>query len=157
MNHLNVCRPRASRLDAPPCLPAGRQVGGEESRPCNHVYISRKPRPVGGELHLLKEHPSSFVRGNRNKFKGTHIQKQLNMGLAISKETLDVQETFHEAYGAPRASPLSHSMVPVGRHPSTKTGRSVRGVSCYRDKATFHPVVSCNIQYSTFSGSFMSF
>jgi hypothetical protein len=29
----------------------GRQVGGEESRHYNHIYISRKPRPVGGELH----------------------------------------------------------------------------------------------------------
>ena len=37
--------PRACWLDAPPCLPTGRQVGGEESRPCNHIYISRKPRP----------------------------------------------------------------------------------------------------------------
>jgi len=36
-----------------PALPAcGRQVGGEESRPCNRIYISRKPRPVGGELHF---------------------------------------------------------------------------------------------------------
>ena len=44
-----------------PCLPAGRlvlrhgQVGwmprGEESRPCNHITITRKPRPEGGELH----------------------------------------------------------------------------------------------------------
>ena len=42
---------RASRLDAPPCLPAGRQVGGEESRPYNQIYISQKLRPVGGELH----------------------------------------------------------------------------------------------------------
>ena len=45
---------RASRLDAPPCLPA---VGGEESRPCDDIYISRKPLPclsrlnaMGGEL-----------------------------------------------------------------------------------------------------------
>ena len=28
-----------------------RRVGGEESRPSNHIYISRKPRPVGEELH----------------------------------------------------------------------------------------------------------
>jgi hypothetical protein len=28
-----------------------RLVGGEESRPCNRSCISRKPRPVGGELH----------------------------------------------------------------------------------------------------------
>src|SRR5512137_677625 len=27
-----------------------RLVGGEESRPYNHLFISRKPRPVGGEL-----------------------------------------------------------------------------------------------------------
>ena len=33
----------------PAFLPVGR--GGEESRPYNHIYISRKPRPVGGELH----------------------------------------------------------------------------------------------------------
>jgi len=26
-------------------------VGREESRPYNHIFISRKPRPVGGELH----------------------------------------------------------------------------------------------------------
>jgi hypothetical protein len=25
--------------------------GGEESRPYNHTFISRKPRSVGGELH----------------------------------------------------------------------------------------------------------
>ena len=29
-----------------PRLACGRQVGGEESRPCNHIYMSRKPRPV---------------------------------------------------------------------------------------------------------------
>jgi len=29
--------------------------GGEESRPYNQIYISRKPRPVGGELHLRRE------------------------------------------------------------------------------------------------------
>jgi len=51
---------RASRLDAPPAcakplrrrqafLPVGR--GGEESRPCNRIDITRKPLPVGGELH----------------------------------------------------------------------------------------------------------
>ncbi|OGP61081.1 MAG: hypothetical protein A2162_11830 [Deltaproteobacteria bacterium RBG_13_52_11b] len=43
-----------------PALPAcGRQVGGEDgyglqhwsqSRPYNHIHITRKPRPVGGEL-----------------------------------------------------------------------------------------------------------
>ena len=32
-------------------LPVGR--GGEESRPCNQIHISRKPRPVGGELHYF--------------------------------------------------------------------------------------------------------
>jgi len=37
-------RSRASRLDAPP-------VSGEESRLCNNVYISRKPRAVRGWLH----------------------------------------------------------------------------------------------------------
>ena len=36
----------------PVFLPVGR--GGEESRPCNDSYISRKPRPVGGELHLFR-------------------------------------------------------------------------------------------------------
>ena len=41
-------RPRASRLDAPSSCCRG----GEESRPCNHNYISRKPRSVSGELHL---------------------------------------------------------------------------------------------------------
>jgi hypothetical protein len=30
-----------------------RPVGGEESRPCNHIYITRKLRPVGGELHYF--------------------------------------------------------------------------------------------------------
>ena len=43
----------------PAFLPVGR--GGEggnglqhwsQSRPCNHIYITRKPRPVGGELHF---------------------------------------------------------------------------------------------------------
>jgi hypothetical protein len=34
----------------PAFLPEGR--GGEESRPYNHVYITRKPRPTGGELHM---------------------------------------------------------------------------------------------------------
>ena len=34
----------------PAFLPEGR--GGEESRPYNHVYIIRKPRPTGGELHM---------------------------------------------------------------------------------------------------------
>jgi len=29
-----------------------RLVGGEEGRPYNHIYITRKPRPVGGELHF---------------------------------------------------------------------------------------------------------
>jgi hypothetical protein len=33
----------------PAFLPVGR--GGEESRPYNHIYITRKLRPVGGELH----------------------------------------------------------------------------------------------------------
>jgi hypothetical protein len=34
-----------------PALPAcGRQVGGDENRPCNHIYIARKPRPLAGEL-----------------------------------------------------------------------------------------------------------
>jgi hypothetical protein len=28
-----------------------RLVGGDESRPCNRIFISRKPRPVGGELY----------------------------------------------------------------------------------------------------------
>ena len=28
-----------------------RPVGGEESRPYNHIFISRKPRAVRGELH----------------------------------------------------------------------------------------------------------
>jgi hypothetical protein len=30
-----------------------RLAGGEESRPYNHTFISRKPRPVGGELHFF--------------------------------------------------------------------------------------------------------
>ena len=30
-----------------------RLVGGEGSRLCNHIYIFRKPRPVGGELHTF--------------------------------------------------------------------------------------------------------
>jgi hypothetical protein len=36
----------------PAFLPVGR--GGEESRPCNHIYITRKlpPSYVGGELHF---------------------------------------------------------------------------------------------------------
>ena len=33
----------------PAFLPVGR--GGEESRTSNRIYISRKPRPVSGELH----------------------------------------------------------------------------------------------------------
>jgi hypothetical protein len=42
-----------------------RLVGGEggnglqhwsQSRPCNQIYISRKPRPVGGELHFPLNH-----------------------------------------------------------------------------------------------------
>jgi len=32
----------------PAFLPLGR--GGEESRPYNHIFISRKPHPLGGEL-----------------------------------------------------------------------------------------------------------
>jgi hypothetical protein len=43
--------------ECPTFLPVGR--GGEESRPYNHTYISRKPQPclprlngVGGELHF---------------------------------------------------------------------------------------------------------
>jgi len=49
-----------------PALPAcGRQVGGEESRPYNHNYISRKPRPVDGELHFLpKRRKSLGAEGN---------------------------------------------------------------------------------------------
>jgi hypothetical protein len=45
-----------------PALPAcGRQVGGEggnglpqwsQSRPCNHIYITRKLRPVSEEFHF---------------------------------------------------------------------------------------------------------
>ena len=31
-----------------------RLVGGEESRPCNNIYITRKPRPVGEELHFVR-------------------------------------------------------------------------------------------------------
>jgi hypothetical protein len=39
-------------------LPASRQEGGNglqkwsQSRPYNDIFISRKPRPVGGELHI---------------------------------------------------------------------------------------------------------
>ena len=33
----------------PAFLPLGR--GGEEGRPYKHIFISGKPRPVGGELH----------------------------------------------------------------------------------------------------------
>jgi len=43
----------------PAFLPVGR--GGEESRPCNHIYITRKPQPclsrlngMGGELHCSR-------------------------------------------------------------------------------------------------------
>ena len=32
-----------------------RLAGGEGSRPCNHIHISRKPRPVRGELHFYGE------------------------------------------------------------------------------------------------------
>jgi len=50
-------RPRASRLDAPPSCCRGGEGGNglqdwSQSRPCNHNYISRKPRSVSGELHL---------------------------------------------------------------------------------------------------------
>jgi hypothetical protein len=31
-----------------PGLPTAGRQAGEESRPYNHIYISRKPRPVGG-------------------------------------------------------------------------------------------------------------
>jgi hypothetical protein len=35
-----------------PALPAcGRQVGGEESRPYNHIYITRKPQPCLSRLN----------------------------------------------------------------------------------------------------------
>jgi len=30
-----------------------RLVGGEESRPCNYIHISRKLRPLDRELHSL--------------------------------------------------------------------------------------------------------
>jgi hypothetical protein len=52
----------------PAFLPVG--GGGEggnglpqwsQSRPCNHVYISRKPRPVGGQLHLNKISQNMFL------------------------------------------------------------------------------------------------
>jgi hypothetical protein len=48
-----------------------RLVGGEESRPYNHIFISRKPRRVGGELHSLeREHGtigrSGFSSGHNN-------------------------------------------------------------------------------------------
>jgi hypothetical protein len=33
----------------PTFLPLGR--GGEESRPYNHIFLSRKPHPLGGESH----------------------------------------------------------------------------------------------------------
>ena len=33
----------------PAFLPLGR--GGEESRPYNHIFLSRKPHPLGGEIH----------------------------------------------------------------------------------------------------------
>jgi hypothetical protein len=46
--HSSLHFSRASRLDAPPSCCRG----GEESRPYNHTFISRKPRPVGGELHF---------------------------------------------------------------------------------------------------------
>ena len=36
---------RASRLDS----------AGEKSRPYNHIYITREPRPVGRELHFPVE------------------------------------------------------------------------------------------------------
>jgi len=39
----------------PAFLPVGR--GGEESRPCNRNYISRKPRSVSAELHLPRSLP----------------------------------------------------------------------------------------------------
>ncbi len=38
-------------VGCPAFLPVG--SGGEESRPCKHIYISRKPRPVGGELQWV--------------------------------------------------------------------------------------------------------
>ena len=42
-----VARSFTGKSTGCPALPAcGRQVGGEENRPCNHIYISRKPRPV---------------------------------------------------------------------------------------------------------------
>ena len=43
----------------PAFLPVGR--GGDESRPYNHIYISRKPRPVGEELHFLISQPLSYL------------------------------------------------------------------------------------------------
>jgi hypothetical protein len=29
-------------------------LGGEESRHCNRIYITRKPRPVGGRLYPVQ-------------------------------------------------------------------------------------------------------
>jgi len=53
---------RASRLDV-------RLVGREESRPCSRSYLTRKPRPVGGELHsntLGGDHEGGSIPGVRS-------------------------------------------------------------------------------------------
>ena len=42
-----------------------RLVDGEESRPCNDIYITRKPRPVGGELHFLFDRGYGFSYINK--------------------------------------------------------------------------------------------
>jgi hypothetical protein len=56
----------------PAFLPVGK--GGEESRPCNHNYISRKPRPVGGELHIQNV-KSIMVNGSLYSIAKGHMLK----------------------------------------------------------------------------------
>jgi hypothetical protein len=50
-----------------PALPAcGRQVGGEESRPYNHIYITRKPRRVSGKLPFPDGYTKIYYGINAN-------------------------------------------------------------------------------------------
>jgi len=51
LNHLALIWPERAP-QAPPCLSAGRQVGEVKGHNMKRDYLTGKPRPVAGELHI---------------------------------------------------------------------------------------------------------
>ena len=59
-----------------------RLLGGEESRPYDHIYISRKLRPVGGKLPISLRSVPFFVRS-----KVDHILEKGSVGITMGDPT----------------------------------------------------------------------